>query len=124
MTTPRFRSIVPLVCLLLVVGHLEGCADGDSTEIVRVSLKNAETYAYPTHVGDEEGAIISTQPDHYTISEIRRDAGTRWDAVYFYQPAASYVGSDRAEIKIFTGSDGASPNTRVKTVLFYFEIHN
>lgn len=123
MTNRRFHSSVALVVLLLVV-HLEGCGEANDLESVRVSLKNTETYQYPTFVGDEEGASISTQAKHYAISEIRRDQSTTWDAVYFYQSAASYVGSDYAEIKIFTGSNGASPSTRIKAVAFYFDIHN
>ena len=119
-----FRNMFPWVCLLLLVLPLAGCTDESSLKIIRVSLKNTETYEYVMHVGDEEGAMISTQASHYTISEIRHDASTSWAAVFVYQPATGYVGSDVAAIKIFTGSDGAGPNTRTKTVIFDFEIIN
>lgn len=121
MTNLRFHNLVRVA--LLHFG-LQGCDDVNSLERVSVSLKNTETYQYPAFVGDEEGASISTQAKHYSISEVRRDSTTNWDAVYFYQPAASFVGSDYAAIRIYTGSDGASPNTNIKEVRFYFAIHN
>jgi hypothetical protein len=109
---------------LLLVIVLAGCGDLDSVRVVRVSLLNSETYRYPTFVGDEEGAAVSTQAKHYRISEVRRDSTTNWDAVYFYQPAAGFVGSDFAAIRVYRGSDGASPNTEIHEVRFYFSVGN
>jgi hypothetical protein len=74
--------------------------------------------------GDEDGARISTQAKHYSISEIRRDAETNWVAVYVYQPAAGFVGSDYVEIEILTGSDGVSPPTNIERVAFRLVIRN
>lgn len=108
--------------LVIALVILAGCSD-DRIEVIRISLQNTETYRYPTSVGDEEGAKIATQARHYRISEVRRDSSTKWDAVYLYQPAADYVGSDHAVIKVYKGSDGASPNTRITEVRFYFEIN-
>ena len=110
--------------LLLLVIALAGCGDVDSVRAVRVSLVNSETYQYPTLVGDEEGAAVATQAKHYRISEVRRDSTTNWDAVYFYQPAAGFVGSDIAAIRVYRGSDGASPNTDIQEVRFYFSVGN
>jgi hypothetical protein len=124
MTNLRFHSLAALVLLLPVVVHLQGCTEANSFDMVNVSLKNTETYQYPTVGGDEDGAMVSKQANHYSISEIRHNAETNWVAVYVYQPAAGFVGSDQAQIKIFTGSDGASPPTHTKTVIFFFEIHN
>ncbi len=124
MTNPRFHSLAGLVLLLPLVVYLQGCTDANSFDMVSVSLKNTETYQYPTVGGDEDGAMVSKQANHYSISEIRRNAETSWVAAYVYQPAAGFVGSDRAEIKIVTGSDGASPPTHTKTVVFRFDIHN
>lgn len=113
-----------LVVLLISVVHFAGCSDLDSVKTVRVSLQNTETYQYPTFVGDEEGTSLSTQAKHYTISEVRHDSTTNWAAVYFYQAAAGYVGSDYSAIRIYRGSDGASPNTHITEVRFYFDVHN
>jgi hypothetical protein len=107
-----------LTAFLLPV--LLGCADGPRT--ITVSLKNTETYQYPTVGGDEDGARIVTQPQHYTISEIRRNAGTDWVAVYVYQPLAGFVGSDYAVLEVFTGSDGASPPTHIERIAFDFRV--
>jgi hypothetical protein len=115
---PRLRYV--LVPLILAV---PACTDPNALEIVSVSLKNTETYQYPTVGGDEEGAGITTQAKHYSISEIRRNAETNWVATYVYQPAAGFVGSDDAEIEIVSGSDGASPPTNIRRVAFRFAVH-
>ena len=124
MSNLRFHSLAALALLLPVVLQLQGCNDSRSLEMVSVALKNTETYEYPTVSGDEDGPRISKQADHYSISEIRRNAATNRVAVYVYQPAAGFIGADRAEIEIFTGSDGASSPTHTKTVVFRFIIHN
>ena len=108
--------------LLTLAGYLQGC--GHPVEIVNVSLMNTETYQYVIALGDEDGASISTQARHYTISEIRRDVRTNWVATYMYQPVVAFVGADNAEIEMLTGSDGASARTNKKRVAFHFEIHD
>ena len=123
MRSPRLHRLVAFVLLLLVV-YGQGCSKSNPSEIVSVSLKNTETYQYPTVGGDEEGARISTQASHYSISEIRRNAETNWVAVYTYRPAAGFVGSDYAEVEILSGSDGASSPTSIKTVAFRFVVHD
>jgi hypothetical protein len=110
------------VLLSLLVAAL-GCTDPSRVEIVSVSLKNTETYQYPTVGGDEESAGITTQAKHYSISEIRRTAETNWVATYVYQPAAGFVGSDDAEIEIVSDSDGASPPTNIRKVAFRFSVY-
>ena len=119
-----FPIRVALVGLVPVVFHIQGCKDLGSVETVKVSLTNSQAYQYPTVGGDEEGARISIQPRHYSISEIRRDAGTKWVATFVYQSTAGFVGSDDAEIETLTGSDGASPPRSVKRVVLHFDIHN
>jgi hypothetical protein len=124
MTRQRLHTSVASVLLLPLLISAQGCGEPNSFQAVSVSLTNTETYQYPTVGGDEEGARISTQPNHSSISEIRRDAATNWVAVYVYRPAAGFVGSDYAEVEIMTGSDGASAPTSVKRVAFHFVIHD
>jgi hypothetical protein len=120
MSAVRLRVVCVLAAVVLGV---PGCKGPDSLETVIVYLKNTETFQYRTVGGDEEGATISLQAAHYSISEIRRDAATNWYAVYVYQPAAGFVGEDHAEIEVHTGSDGASAPTNIKRVVFRFSIH-
>ena len=119
----RFPIRVALLGLLPVVLQTLGCREQGAVETVNVSLMNSQAYEYPTVSGDEEGARISIQPQHYSTSEIRRNAETNGVATFVYQPTAGFVGSDYAELEIMTGSDGASPSN-VKRVVFRFEIHN
>jgi hypothetical protein len=116
--------IVTACVLAAAAAGVQGCRGPDSDETVIVYLKNTETFQYRTVGGDEDGATISVQAEHYSISEIRRDAATNWYAVYVYQPAAGFVGEDHAEIEVHTGSDGASAPTNIKKVVFRFSIHD
>lgn len=124
MTSLRLHKLVAFVVFLSVIVQVQGCRESNTLETVSVSLKNTETYQYPTVGGDEDGARISTQANHFSISEIRRNAETNWVAVYVYRPTADFVGSDYVEVEISTGSDGASSPTTVKTVAFRFVIQN
>ena len=89
-----------------------------------VALRSVDTFRFPTVGGDEEGARIIVQAEHYNVSEIRRNAETSWIAVYVYQPKAGYTGPDYAVIEIQSGSNGASPPTNIRTVAFRFVISN
>lgn len=123
MTDRRLSIRLAFLALLAVVLTM-GCQEPRLVETIRVSLVNSQAYEYRTVGGDEEGARISVQPQHASISEIRRDAGTNWVATFVYQPTSGFVGIDRAEIEIFSGSDGASPPRHVKRVIFYFDVHD
>ena len=107
------KQHVPLLAAALIgllsAFSILACASADSTQSIDVSLQKDALYQYATVSGDEEGARISTQAGHYAISEIRRDSTTNWVAVYVYQPAAGFVGSDQVELELLTHSDGASP---------------
>lgn len=109
--------------LACAVALLVGCSHSPDSETIDVSLAVGELFEHPTVGGDEEGARIVRQADHSAVSEIRRNSETNWVAVYAYQPAAGYTGSDRAEIEISTGSDGASAPTRVTRLVFRFTIN-
>ena len=124
MTTLRLYRFLPLALLLPDIAHMQACRESDRIETISVSLKNTETYEYPTVTGIEDGARISTQASHYSISEIRRNRETNWVAVYVYRPAAGFVGSDYAEVEILSSSGGASPPPSIRRVAFRFVVHN
>lgn len=97
----RLRSACAVVLLL-------GCSQTPESETIHVSLAIGELFEHPTVGGDEAGARVVRQAEHWAVSEIRRNAETNWVAVYRYQPAAGDTGSDRADIEVSTGSDGPS----------------
>ena len=109
--------------LACFVALLLGCSQRPDSETIDVSLAAGELFEHPTVGGDEESASIVRQAEHSAVSEIRRNAQTNFVAVYVYQPAAGYTGSDRAEIEVSTGSDGASPPTRVTRIVCRFTSH-
>lgn len=116
------HGLVAVALLLPAAVAVQGCRESNTVETIPVTLRNTDTYQYPTVGGDDDGARISTQAGHYSISEIRRNAETNWVAVYVYRPAPAFVGEDYAELEIFTGSDGASPPTDIRRVAFRFLI--
>lgn len=125
------QKATALVVFLFLSLQFQSCKDQgvSQTALVSlnhtdVSLKNTDTFRYPTVGGDEEGARITVQAKHYNVSEMRRNAETNWVAVYMYQPTTGYIGTDYAEIEIRTGSDGASSPTSIRTVAFRFVITN
>jgi hypothetical protein len=105
---------------------LAGCHfdDGFSPlQMNRVTLKNTDTYTYETGIGgDEDGAAVITQANHYKRSEIVRAASTNWEVVYVYEPEKDYRGEDYVEIETYQGSDGQSPPTKVEIIRFVFRI--
>ena len=99
--------------------------DQDPFEInrtINVGLMKNDLYIYNTQMsGDEEGGSIEKQAMHYQISEMARDSEAR--IIYRYQPEENYVGGDTVQIKLSSGSDGASPSTRIELITFVFEIN-
>ena len=98
-------------------------ANQSQDNIISVELNQAETYEYKTGIsGDEEGASIKKQAQHYEVSEIVRDSTTQWEAVYRYKAQGNYVGSDEIEIETHRESDGASPPTKIEIIKIKFTI--
>ena len=90
-----------------------------------MELNQTEIYKYKTGIsGDEEGASIKQQAQHYQVSEIVRDSTTNWEAVYRYQAKKYYVGGDEVEIETSRGSDGTSPPTEIERIIIKFIITN
>jgi hypothetical protein len=107
-----------ILCLLILFISCENSTDSNIEEFTTsVSIKNTETYQYRTGIsGDEEGAAIKLQAKHYFISDIVRNADTKWEAVYVYMPKPFYTGTDYVELELSTGSDGASPPTNIEII--------
>jgi hypothetical protein len=115
----RFHRKAAALIVVPLAAFGWACTAAKSTQTLEVSLQRGEIYQYPTVGGDEEGARIALQPNHSAISEIRRGPATNWVAVYVYQPAPGFVGSDYAELEILTGSDGASPPIARKVAIHF-----
>ena len=98
MTTKTLSLTLAVFFSLLV----SSCKDQGNPETIIITLTNTETYQYPTVGGDEDGAVIVSQAQHYSVSEIRRNLQTNWVAVYFYQSSPGYVGKDYVELEIHT----------------------
>ena len=94
-----------------------------NTKVEKVSINSSEVFEYQTGIsGDEELATITLQSDHHAISKIVRDSTTNWQAVYRYKPGSGFEGKDQTQIKLGTGSDGASPNTTFEVITFEFTV--
>jgi len=103
---------------------LGGVAPPAAVQVIAVALRNTDTYQYPTVGGDEEGAVITRQAQHYRLSEVRRDSSTNFISVYIYQPQAGYTGSDSAELEVHFNNTGAPESTHATKVGFSFTVTN
>ena len=114
-----------VTALLFFTFSCKNTTDSNTIEKVEtVSINNSEIFEYKTGIsGDEELAKITMQPNHYEISTIVRDSTTNWEAVYRYKSESGFEGTDQAEIKLGTGSDGASPNTNFELIRFEFTVN-
>ena len=57
----RAWKSVSFIALLPVLAQVYGCIDRAPVQTITVSLRNTETYQYPTVGGDEAGARIARQ---------------------------------------------------------------
>lgn len=119
----RERRTLLLFASLSLLMSATACKEKLAVESITVSMLNTDRYRHPTVGGDEEGARISMQASHYSVSEMRRDSETNWVATYVYQPTAGYTGADDVELEIFGGSDGATALQIVRKVRLHFSIH-
>lgn len=100
---------------------LISCSNDDDVNVTseNINISNTETYEYDLGgFGDEDGARISKQAEHYEISELNRNE----TIVYIYKPAEGFTGSDLVKIEIITGSDGSSPGNVSKIVEIKFNV--
>ena len=123
MTRPCERSIFLFLASLSLLMSATACKEKVAVESLSVSILNTDRYRHPTVGGDEEGARISMQATHYSVSEIRRDSESNWVATYVYQPTAGYTGTDDVELEILSSSDGVTAPQIVKKLRLHFLIH-
>ncbi|MBA2407173.1 MAG: hypothetical protein H0V65_04155 [Chitinophagales bacterium] len=90
------------------------------TETIRVN----QSYQFDLgSFGDEEGASISKQANHFSISSVDREVNTG-KVIYKYTPATNFVGTDEVEIKSARGSNGSSPNNKIILTTMKFTVTN
>lgn len=116
-----------LMLAVVLIFIISACNDSDTInqpayENLNVALKSSEVYQYTTVSGDEESASILVQAKNFEISEIIRNAETNYTAVYKYKPKTDFTGTDYVELKIETGSDGASQPTKIQIIKINFVI--
>lgn len=108
---------IVIVFLLFSFGCQNTTDPNIKEEIENVSVSSSEVFEYKTGIsGDEEIATIEEQPKNYEVSTIVRDSTTNWEAVYQYKPESGFQGTDYVELKLGTGSDGASSNNNIKLI--------
>lgn len=123
MTTPCARGTFVFLASLSLLMSATACTEKVAVESLSVSIRSTDLYQHPTVGGDEEGARISTQARHYSVSEMRRDSETNWVATYVYQPTPGFTGTDDVELEVLTGSDRATEPQITKKVRIHFLIH-
>jgi hypothetical protein len=117
------RSAIRSIALsALAALALVGCSPDSDTEVISAVLRSDETYQLDLVSGDEGGARVVEQARHFAVSEVRRDASTSWAARYVYAPAAGFVGNDRVELEVLSGSDIVSVPARSRRISVRFTV--
>jgi len=106
--------------ILALIFSFYSCSSDDvNVTTENVNISNLESYEYDLGgFGDEDGARISKQAEHYVISELKRNE----TIVYTYKPEQGFYGSDLVKIDIITGSDGSSSGSVSKVIEIKFNI--
>lgn len=99
-------------------------ANGTVTHTVSETIKANQSYQFDLgNFGDEEGASISKQANHFSISSMNREVHTG-KVIYKYTPEINFVGTDEVEIKSARGSNGSSQNNKIILTTIKFTITN
>jgi len=111
-----------LLFILITFLISTSCSNDDDANpevtILNITISNTETYSYNLGVfGDEEGAGINIQAEHFEISETNRNPETE-EINYNYKPEINYKGSDFVEISRSYGW----PNAIVSYLRINFEV--
>jgi hypothetical protein len=96
---------------------------GASNE-TNVTLKNTENYSRTFVLGDEEGASIPVQAQHYETSELVRDESTNMNVEYRYKPTSGFVGNDYVILEIYYNKTGEHSSAYTETERINFTITN
>jgi hypothetical protein len=119
------NRILKLSISLIIMYFFCSCDKDDTVnpgKELDIQLKNTETYDYDFGIsGDEEGATIIVQAQHFEISELMRNSSTDWSIIYRYKPEDNYTGNDYVEIETCTGGEGVAC-TKVDTLRINFTI--
>lgn len=89
-----------------------------------LTLKNTESYSRTFVLGDEEGASIPVQAQHYEKSELVRDESTNMNVEYRYKPTADFVGNDYVILEIYYNKTGDNSSAYTETERINFTITN
>lgn len=119
------KSALKFSVLIFCVLSLSNC-DKENTicldSEINVTMNNSEAYELDLLIsGDEEGASIITQAQHFQKSELIRDSTTNWSVVYYYEPLPNFTGIDFIEIE---KSSLFTPNSNNEIVRINFEVIN
>ena len=118
----------PIVSFLAICRlSLTNCNKEETENIVseiEVTINNSDDYEIDLMIsGDEEGATIKTQAQHFQKSELIRDSSTNWSLVYRYKPVSNFTGMDFVEIETCTGGESTGCSN-VEIVRINFTITN
>jgi hypothetical protein len=122
------RFFLTLIILIALLTFSQGCSKEDivihSPDTNTVTLSRNKTYHFDLgYFGDEEGASISRQANHFIVSKTDRDI-TTGKIGYTYTPALNFSGTDEVELKSMRGSEGASANNNIIITTIKFNISN
>ena len=110
-----------LICQIVAFSCKKDCKGSTDKQTINVTVQASKGYDYDLgSFGDEEGAIISMQAQHYETSTIDRINGVH--CIYHYKPQENFQGTDEVELKSARGSDGASSNSKIVFTTIRFTI--
>jgi hypothetical protein len=119
------KRILKLTLCIIITCLTWNCDKNDTASPeneLNIQLQNTETYDYDLCIsGDEEGAAIIVQAQHYEVSELIRNSSTNWSIVYRYKPEENYTGNDHVEIETCTGGQGVTC-TNIDTIRINFTV--
>ena len=109
-STPKKKPAEKPVASEVIAGQKEPAAApvkpeaekaADKSKTIEATVKNSEEYEHRTGFGgDEQGASIKVQADHFEMSEIIRGPSTGFEPVYKYKAKSGYVGKDSVELEL------------------------
>lgn len=114
--TMKTLTITCLTALLLFSFGCRDITDSQNVdEVIKASISNSEVFEYRTGMGgDEEGAVIVQQPEHYKVSTIVRDSTTNFEPVYRYIPESGFQGVSQVEIRLESKIIGETSHTETQ----------